>query len=644
MDLSEWFQTFYSYDPAVGFPLKDGDSRFEAFTAGGNFYMLAPMLTSWVGPATEQEYPMNNLEVLEEDLPESVIRSQAAYHVTDAELLSYRVGGSQISANRADIKNAVRAGHAVSVSFLRNPDCYNTDTHAYYNDGTSSAGINHAVAIVGWDNAYPAANFRKDPGADGAWLVRNSYGPDSDDYGYFWISYEDATIYEMYYLRAETAQRHNKQYRYDDYGYWTAVSLENQDQTAYAANVFTAEQSAYLTSVMFCTAMPNEHYSIRVYKGLPAGTSDPTAGTASAVTIGQEPYTGYHTVDLIQPVMLEAGETFSIVIQLNGKSGQHIACEAASRYTTEHPDGTVTVQESILTPDMIESSFAEGQSFFSTNGDQWHDIYKELPVDVTYALTDGSTMNTYVRLGNICLRGLTQPYGMVMFSKDSGQYPEGTEIRLSCPGAQAIYYRTRNEEMHQYTEPITLTEDTDIVAYAVIDGMNYSSMIRSYHIQHAQLTGLLNLDDLSYVSFTRESEGVYAASIEAKNGVLHLLPTAMGTITSGEQSWHSYETMTIETGKASAVELRLSGEEYQDSIYLLYLGDVQGDVNLDGTVNAEDASLVLVYASQAGLGRLTSYPDAAWLKRADYNGDGTVNSEDASLILVHAAQAGLETN
>ena len=58
-----------------------------------------------------------------------------------------------------------------------------------------------------------------------------------------------------------------------------------------------------------------------------------------------------------------------------------------------------------------------------------------------------------------------------------------------------------DEEMHQYTEPITLTEDADIVAYAVIDGMNYSSMIRSYHIQHAQLTGLLNLDVNPFQTF-----------------------------------------------------------------------------------------------------------------------------------------------
>ncbi|MCR5717459.1 MAG: dockerin type I repeat-containing protein [Oscillospiraceae bacterium] len=67
-----------------------------------------------------------------------------------------------------------------------------------------------------------------------------------------------------------------------------------------------------------------------------------------------------------------------------------------------------------------------------------------------------------------------------------------------------------------------------------------------------------------------------------------------------------------------------------------------GDVNQDGSVNASDATMVLIAAARLGTGtdpKLT----ASQKRAADVNQDGVINAVDATFILRHAAAVGTGT-
>ena len=127
--------------------------------------------------------------------------------------------------------------------------------------------IDHSVSLVGWNDNYPKTNFSDNgrmPENNGAWLCRNSWGPDCAENGYFWISYEDATLTNFCSFEAESLDNYDCIYQYDGAGWNLGIGSEK------VANVFTAESLEKLRAVSFYTNS-NIDYLIEIYTG--SGTS-----------------------------------------------------------------------------------------------------------------------------------------------------------------------------------------------------------------------------------------------------------------------------------------------------------------------------------------------------------------------------------
>ena len=115
----------------------------------------------------------------------------------------------------------------------------NGESIAYYQNSHSATDADHAVLLGGLGQQLLPGRISEpgnQPKFDGAWLVRNSWGDDDADGGYFWLSYEELSLCEAARFLMTDASEHTTCYQYDG-----SVSYANVKFPA-AANVFTADR------------------------------------------------------------------------------------------------------------------------------------------------------------------------------------------------------------------------------------------------------------------------------------------------------------------------------------------------------------------------------------------------------------------
>ena len=71
---------------------------------------------------------------------------------------------------------------------------YNDITHCAYYNSTFGEGTDHTVTLVGWNDTFSKENFQVTPPGDGAWIIKNSWGSDWGDNGYYYVSYYDTAF------------------------------------------------------------------------------------------------------------------------------------------------------------------------------------------------------------------------------------------------------------------------------------------------------------------------------------------------------------------------------------------------------------------------------------------------------------------
>lgn len=320
LDLSEAHMGYFSYteqedplDPLSG----DYYITADKGASGGNGIFAAAALASGIGTQLETfcDYSDWNAGY------SAYQRYGGRYRLRSMENITQATDDD----TRAVIKEWIMETGGVSIAFYSKRSLYydNGTSYSYYAaDKSFYTDANHAALIVGWDDNYSRENFDPEsrPDYDGAWLVKNSYGVDLFDDGYFWLSYEDPTTGSFCSYDLMPAEQYDDVYEYDGAGYVTAYS----DIDA-AANIFVAEYSSILSDVAFympSANMSNASYDIRVYK-LHENTDDPTDGKLAATASGTIVNGGYYTVPLDDTVQLEKGEQFSVVLRIKTAYGQN---------------------------------------------------------------------------------------------------------------------------------------------------------------------------------------------------------------------------------------------------------------------------------------------------------------------------------
>ena len=401
IDLSEWHLAYYTYSHNFGYPYST-EYLFDASTEDAQ--QEAGMLTSWIGPVSEWNAPMYGDMTIENSmLTMDQVRGQAEYHVTDAINYEYMISDDMddpvFRAQLNNLKDVIYKGNALDASFLYTDACYDAEHNSYFYSVPDSLNEEwtsewHSVSIVGWDDSFPAENFKTAPSMDGAWLCKDCRGTAYGDDGYFWLSYAEADLDDIYEFHAESADVHNRLYQHDVFGDSGRFGFDPEgDKSVMAANVFTAENYGWLTDVMFCNTTRGNQVEITIYSDL-TDEGNPTSGTPSEVTTVDLQQLGYQTIPLNVPVQLHMGEKFAIVAKISGEAAEaRIPVEFATRTESFYNDGTNEAFDTAFTIEMLDRDFAPGQSFYSVNGQVWYDMYnvesKEDEINLKESETEG---------------------------------------------------------------------------------------------------------------------------------------------------------------------------------------------------------------------------------------------------------------
>jgi hypothetical protein len=270
--------------------------------------------------------------------------------------IEWHTAGASLE-NISAIKESIMNNGVMGTALAWSQSMYNSSTNSFYQPTSSSALPNHAVAIVGWDdNKVTKAN------RPGAWLIKNSWGTSWGQGGYFWISYYDKVAGRHPQMGAVSFKnverlRYDKIY-YHDYHGWRDTKANAT--AAFNAYKSTANSPETLTGTSFYTAKDNVDYEVHVYANFENGQLSNLLTSAT----GNHSKTGFHTIDFDQPVVLQPGQKFYIMVRLS--HGGH-----AFDKTSDVPV-LLGSQEKVT----VESFASPGQSYYLSNN-RWVDLTSE---------------------------------------------------------------------------------------------------------------------------------------------------------------------------------------------------------------------------------------------------------------------------
>ena len=377
--------------------------------SGGLSAIGLAYLTNGQGAILESDMPFENNEqkISIKELDKEVVRVVTDYEVlpsiykrkasngsllyhdalgnqyTEAEVESIRTYIKSVIIKHGAIATVTAGSHAEYYSNPENP----IEAGAYFCDNYSITR-DHAITIVGWDDNYSKENFNPAhrPTKDGAYIVLNSYGPESFDKGYMYVSYEDVLIEtDMYVIQGSSKKDYDKLYQYDEFGGMFAVGTTSQNTGFYGAKF---ERDTNKVEVLDSVGVTVEDY-VKVEIYVNAKNSNMSEASLTLVGTSDVLEPGYHEIK-INPTKLE-GEEYAIVVKQISQTGKFYVTIETSCSGTPYAH--------------VKSS---GNSYISFDGHVWYNV------------NEVSVPGLEMKNADVCIKAFTTFDGVIEDDTDDG--------------------------------------------------------------------------------------------------------------------------------------------------------------------------------------------------------------------------------
>lgn len=258
------------------------------------------------------------------------------------------------------VKQEILSGRAVTASYEHDEDRYlNKETWSFC--CYESSGGSHVACIVGWDDTYDASNFKADengkrPVGNGAWLVKNSFGAQTEDFpnqgdwgieedgqntGYFWLSYYDMSTGDLVSFDFDLTRSNADAGLYiDQYDFLPNDTFEASpcEEPTSSANVYTAQGDMLLRAIGTTTYQADTTVTYQIYllDKDAASPTQPGHSTLAYTATRTYAYAGYHrlVLDEADRVAMRDGQRYAIVTTQRGADGTYYQSSSTAYKTS----------------------------------------------------------------------------------------------------------------------------------------------------------------------------------------------------------------------------------------------------------------------------------------------------------------------
>lgn len=456
---SKWYMIYSAYTGNFRFKSEYQSSEPNwMFEAGGSPLMATALITGWRGLIDIQKVPYNtSSQKIEQINMENTIsgNTKPTYIINNIYGIRPWISSKNTLQNEY-IKKLIYEKNSVAITCSMNPDYLNKDTFSLFSSDPSYNykfdKFYHSVLIIGWDDTYSKNNFNDEcrPENDGAWIVRNSWGKEWGYDGNFYISYEDTSLLEPVSCTSVSNNKYDNIYQYDEYGWTISITPEmfkknaNLEMTSgYMANIFQSSQHECIGAVSFYTIEDNAEYEITIYTNL-QDIYNPISGQASEVFKGIISQSGYNTIELGENIISKPYEYFSVSVKISNPSSP-FTIPAEAYVLMKHSE-----EIAISNISTINKKIRKGESFISSNGEDWMDIFLSQNGETPYMIyvynsslfpsVPEDEKMLEVSFGNVCLKAFSEKMPKFLYDADCNGIVTSADLICTIQMILSGYY------------------------------------------------------------------------------------------------------------------------------------------------------------------------------------------------------------